>query len=153
MDPWKSRFLLETTIFRCYGSFRECTHGVYWGYNPLIRSPFTNLISWDIQVWRSERYKLEMQKWTKNILPTDVFFDGDESHGRIPKNLKRSPLKMISLDWPVFFQPPRNVKEFVGLVPPSAHRLMVLMDRMHIWIPAPSKRCQMVPERCQFTIP
>ena len=26
MDPWKRRFLLETTIFRGYVSFRECIH-------------------------------------------------------------------------------------------------------------------------------
>ena len=25
IDPWKRKFLLETIIFRCYVSFRECT--------------------------------------------------------------------------------------------------------------------------------
>ena len=56
-----------------------------------------------------------------------------------PKTYRRFSLQLtlVPLDSPV---PPRNVKEFVGLIPPSAHRLMVWMDWMHIWIAAPSKR-------------
>ena len=33
IDPWKRRFLLETTIFRCYVSLRECNYK--WVLQPL----------------------------------------------------------------------------------------------------------------------